>query len=45
MLHDLFEIPVALRKVRNGVTAYQYRNGVININGEKYSGYSMNRGN
>lgn len=37
----LFSAPIASRKVRNGVTAYKYRNGTININGEKYLLYSM----
>ena len=41
MLHDLFETPVREKKVRNGVIAYQYRNGVVNINGQKYVMYSM----
>lgn len=38
---DLFETPVRQRKVRNNVIAYQYRNGTININGQKYVMYSM----
>lgn len=38
---DLFETPISSKKVRNDVTAHKYRNGVININGEKYIGYSM----
>jgi len=38
---DLFETPISERKVRNGVTAYKYRNGVINISGKKFIGYSM----
>ncbi len=41
MLPDLFETPIASKYVRKNVTAYQYRNGVININGEKYIDYSM----
>lgn len=41
MLPDLFDTPLASKKVRKGVTAYKYRNGTININGEKYVGYSM----
>lgn len=40
-LPDLFEKPVKTKKVRNGVTAYMYRNGTINIYGQKYVGYSM----
>ena len=42
MLHDLFASPITQRKVRNGVVAYKYNNGTININGQKYIGYSMN---
>jgi hypothetical protein len=38
---DLFDTPVRTKKVRNGVTAFQYRNGTININGQKYAMYSM----
>ena len=38
---DLFETPVSSKRVRNDVTAHQYRNGVININGQKYVMYSM----
>lgn len=38
---DIFDRPVAERKVRNDVTAYAYRNGTINIDGRKYVGYSM----
>lgn len=38
---DLFEGPVKSRKVREGVWAHQYRNGVINIQGQKYQMYSM----
>ena len=38
---DLFEKPISQRKVRKGVTAYKYPNGVININGEKFVFYSM----
>lgn len=41
MLPDLFDTPLASKKVRKGVIAYKYRNGTININGEKYVGYSM----
>jgi hypothetical protein len=41
MLPDLFDTPVRAKKVRNGVIAYQYRNGVININGQKYVMHSM----
>ncbi len=38
---NLFESPIKQKKVRNGIFAYQYRNGVININGTKYFFYSM----
>jgi hypothetical protein len=41
MLPDLFDTPIAARKVRAGVTAYKYRNGTININGQKFVFYSM----
>jgi len=41
MLADLFDTPLKSKEVRKGVTAYQYRNGVINIGGQKFSGYSM----
>jgi hypothetical protein len=41
MLSDLFDEPIAVRKVRNNIRAYKYRNGVININGEKFVFYSM----
>jgi hypothetical protein len=38
---DLFETPIKSVKVRNGIYAHQYKNGVININGAKYVCYSM----
>ena len=38
---DLFETPIKAKKVSNGVMAYQYRNGTINIDGQKYVFYSM----
>ena len=38
---DLFDTPIKSKKVRKNVTAYQYRNGCININGEKFFFYSM----
>jgi hypothetical protein len=41
MLPDLFETPISKTKVRNGVYAYKYRNGCININGMKYFDYSI----
>jgi hypothetical protein len=40
-MKDLFATPIKQKKVRKGVMAYQYQNGVININGQKYSMYSM----
>lgn len=40
-MFDLFETPVRQVRVRKGVTAYQYRNGTININGIKYIMHSM----
>ncbi len=40
-MSDLFDTPIVSRKVREGVTAYKYRNGTININGEKFLMYSM----
>ncbi len=33
---DLFDTPISKTKVRKGVTAYKYRNGVINIAGSRY---------
>ena len=41
MLCDLFDTPIRQKKVRSDVYAYQYRNGTININGDKYLLYSM----
>jgi hypothetical protein len=40
-LPDLFSTPISKTKVRNGIYAYKYPNGVININGEKYVLYSI----
>lgn len=40
-MKDLFDEPLRQTKVRNGVYAYSYRNGTINIQGEKYIGYSV----
>ena len=37
----LFDEPVHSVRVRNGVYAHQYRNGVINIDGTKYVMHSM----
>jgi len=38
---DLFNTPIKSKKVRNGIIAYQYSNGVINIVGQQYVMYSM----
>ena len=38
---SLFDNPLKSKKIRNGIWAHLYRNGVINIMGEKYQGYSM----
>lgn len=40
-MQDLFETPISKRKVRNGIYAYQYANGTININGTKYLCYTV----
>lgn len=40
-LHDLFERPIRYKKVRKDVTAFQYRNGNVNIDGITYIFYSM----
>jgi YHS domain-containing protein len=40
-MSDLFESPISKTKVRNGIFAYKYRNGCINIEGEKYFFYSI----
>ena len=37
----LFNAPISKTKVRNGIYAYKYSTGVINIEGEKYTGYSI----
>lgn len=37
----LFENLISKTKVRNGIYAYKYRNGTININGEKFMFYSV----
>jgi hypothetical protein len=41
MQPDIFATPISRTKVRNGVFAYKYANGCININGEKYFFYSI----
>ena len=38
---DLFESPIKSKKVRDGVWAHQYRNGCVNIDGQKYLGFSI----
>jgi len=38
---DLFEQPIRSKKVRKNVYAYQYRNGVIIIQGIKFVMHSM----
>jgi hypothetical protein len=38
---DLFNTPISRTKVRNGIYAYKYANGTINIDGKKYVGYSI----
>jgi hypothetical protein len=40
-MQDLFSTPISKRKVRNGIFAYKYQNGTVNINGEKFIGYSI----
>ena len=38
---DLFDTPLRSGVVREGVWYHQYRNGVINIMGQKYLGYTI----
>jgi len=40
-MEDLFNKPIRKRKVRNGIFAYQYSNGTINIEGTKFLFYSL----
>ena len=40
-MRDLFSEPISETKVRDGIYAYQYPNGTININGMKFIGYSV----
>jgi hypothetical protein len=42
-MQDLFSTPISKTKVINGVYAYKYLNGTININGQKYIGYSVSQ--
>ena len=37
----LFETPIIEKKVSKYVTAYKYQNGIIEIDGRKFIGYSM----
>lgn len=41
MIIDLFSTPVSATKVRDGIFAYKYPNGCINIEGEKYFFYTI----
>lgn len=38
---DLFSTPISKTKVRKNIYAYKYPNGCINIEGQKYFGYSV----
>lgn len=38
---NFFSEAIKQKQVRNGVYAYLYRNGCVNIEGEKYFGFSM----
>lgn len=40
-MQDLFETPISKRKVRQGIYAYKYRNGTVNIDGTKYLFYPI----
>lgn len=40
-MQDLFNTPLSKTKVRKGIFAYKYSNGIINIQGEKYQFYSI----
>lgn len=37
----LFDTPISQTKVSKYVMAYKYKNGVIEIDGQKFIGYSM----
>ena len=37
----LFSTPISKTKVRNGIYAYKYPNGCINISGQKFFDYSI----
>ena len=38
---DIFNPPIRSKKARIGITAYLYNTGIVAIDGQKYSGYSM----
>ena len=38
---DLFEQPIRSGKIRKGVYYHKYKNGIININGTKFSFYTI----
>lgn len=38
---DLFEAPIKKKIVQNGLYAYRNINGCVNIDGQKYYGFSM----
>ncbi len=38
----LFSEPIRQKKVNKDIIAYQYKNGINNINGIKYSLYTIN---
>ncbi len=40
-MKDLFDTPIRSGKIRKNVYYYKYRNGVINIQGEKFCLYSI----
>lgn len=40
-LEDPFEGAIRAVKIRKGITAFLYRNGTVNIDGEKYLGISI----
>lgn len=41
VIMDMFNPPIRSKKVRDGVVAYVYSNGTINIAGQKYIGWSL----
>ena len=40
-MRDLFDTPISKVKVRNGIHAYKYRNGLINIDGSRFLMHTM----